>query len=91
MALSYSIYNAKAKFSEVIRLAKANKRVLITERGTPVAEVIPCKEKVETFEERLARLEKEGVVIPASNASRIFKPVVKRPGALKRFLESRNE
>lgn len=38
----------------------------------------------------IRRLEKEGVVSRAPGAKRVFKPIAKRPGALKRFLEERD-
>lgn len=93
MAVSYSIYNAKAKFSEVIRLAKSGKCVLVTERGTPVAEVVPYREHAETLEERIARLTREGVTSPVTVSPKTIarlKPLAHRPGAVKRFLASRD-
>ena len=39
MALSYSIYEAKARFSEVIRQVREGKTVPVSYRGEPVAEI----------------------------------------------------
>ena len=89
MEHAYSIYSAKAKLSEIIRLVKNNQHVVITERGTKVAEVIPYQPKTETMEARIEALVREGIIIPAKNRSQSIKPITKRPGALKRFLASR--
>lgn len=85
---SYSTYEAKARFSEVIRLARGGQAVTITWHGKPVAEVRPISD-LSTLDERLARLEERGQLIPA-RASPSFVPVVRRPGALDRFLADRD-
>ena len=41
------------------------------------------------IEERLDELERRGVLIRATNPKQPFTPVVRRPGALKRFLAER--
>jgi hypothetical protein len=39
----------------------------------------------------MAELEARGELIPARAQSRSFKPLLRRPGGLKRFLEDRNK
>ena len=41
MQRSYSIYETKAKLSEILRVVKSGKKVIVCERGTPIAEIIP--------------------------------------------------
>ena len=89
MADTYSTYEAKAKFSEIIRKVRDGNHVTITYRGREVAEIKPI-EKEETFEERLERLVKEGVITEAVDRKAPLKPIARRPGALKRFLEERD-
>lgn len=89
MPHAYSLYEAKAKFSEVIRQVRAGKRVLISYRGKNVAEIAPLP-PVESLEKRLQRLQEEGVLSPAAKPFRKWKPLARRPGALARFLESRD-
>lgn len=89
MTETYSTYEAKAKFSEILRKVREGKHVYITYRGREVAEIKPI-EKEETFEERLQRLEKEGVITEAVDRNAPLKPIARRPGALKRFLEERD-
>lgn len=87
MPRSYSIYEAKAKLSEMVRLVKQGLEVIVTERGTPVAKVIPYSNE-ETVNERLHRLEAGGYL--RKRKRKTFDVAgEKRPGGLRRFLEDR--
>jgi prevent-host-death family protein len=88
----YSTYEAKTKFSELLRKVRQGGRVVITFHGEPVAEIRPIEKAAETFEERLARLEREGQISPAAVAPArgTWKPIAHRPGALQRFLDDRD-
>ncbi len=85
----YSTYEAKAKFSEILRKVRAGDRVLISYRGETVAEIRPV-EKVESIEEKIRQLRAEGVLGPEAERKGELRPIARRPGALKRFLESRD-
>jgi prevent-host-death family protein len=89
MTSVYSMYQAKAKLSEIVRKAMRGQRVRISYRGREVAEVGPILARKESTQERLARMEAEGTVVPALGGDRAFEPVAHRPGALRRFLEQR--
>ena len=89
----YSIYDAKAKLSEIIRLVKQRKAVVITERGKLVARIIPYEE--DTFQERFSRLCDGGIVSSEKETGLASvladsQPVEKREGALQRFLDERS-
>jgi prevent-host-death family protein len=90
MKSKYSIYEAKTHLSEIIRQAKQNREVVITDRGKEVARVVPIVEAT-NFEKRLEALRQAGIITSSPNAdpSKIV-PIARRPGALKRFLETRN-
>ncbi|MFQ5504734.1 MAG: type II toxin-antitoxin system Phd/YefM family antitoxin [Planctomycetota bacterium] len=89
MKLRYSIYEAKAKLSEIIRLVKKKRRITITERGRDVARVVPVEEP-EALEERLLDLEAAGVLSgPPTGSLGGIRRVERRPGALGRLLEDR--
>ena len=88
MADTYSTYEAKAKFSEIMRKVRDGKHVYITYRGQEVAEIKPVV-KEETLEERLNRHEKEGMITRRPAKRPPLRPLAKRPGALRRFLEER--
>ena len=84
MVTTYSTYDAKAKFSEVIRRVREGETVIVSYRGDPVAEIVPAKT---SQEERNAELERRGVLIRQADAYWL----ARRPGALKRFLDERVE
>ncbi len=89
MAPTYSTYEAKARFSEVMRKVRSGQRVRITYRGEEIAEIRPITGADATVEEVVARLEDQGVLVGGGKPAGTLRPVKKRPGALKRFLESR--
>jgi len=84
----YSTYQAKAKFSELLRKVRGGKRVIVSHRGKHVAQIIPMKVP-KSFEERMKDLEDRGILSPHREPTGPLRPVFK-PGALKRFLESRD-
>ncbi len=89
MAKVYSTYEAKAKFSEILRQVREGKTVTISYHGEPVAEIRPIRMK-QTLEERFQELRARGVITPARGPRKPFKPVAHVPGALQRFLDSRD-
>lgn len=85
----YSTYEAKAKFSEVMRKVRRGQRVTVTYHGVPVAEIAPIARDAEGFAARVARLEKSGDILPSTGDFANFTPVGRKPGALQRFLDDR--
>ena len=59
MVITYSTYEAKARFSEVIRHVRDGKTVTVSYRGEPVAEIRPL-ERPTTIEQRTQELERRG-------------------------------
>ncbi len=88
---TYSMYEAKAKFSKVIRTVREGRAVTVSYRGEPVAEIRPIKPRAETIEERLEALEMSGALISPEDPRVMLGPIARRPGALARFLEDRGE
>ncbi len=86
----YSLYDAKARLSEIVRRVREGATITITYRGKPVAEVKPVVAKPRTLEEHLRYLEETGQLVRARAPYRPVKPIARRPGALKRFLKDRN-
>lgn len=91
MTITYSTYEAKARFSEVLRQVREGKTVTISYRGEPAAEIRPIPPKKQTLDERLRELERRGVLVPAKDPNAPIRPIAHRPGALKRFLDERAE
>ncbi len=89
MAHTYSTYEAKARFSEVIRKVRAGQRVVIAYRGEEIAEIRPLENRQTRLDKTIARLEERGIVSRPRRPSGGLQPLSKKPGALARFLESR--
>ena len=89
--LIYSTYEAKARFSEILRKVRLGESVFISYRGEEVAEIRPIGSE-DSQEEKLRRLEAAGVLSsPARLTPSALEPVARRHGALERFLTSRDE
>ena len=86
---SYSTYEAKARFSEILRKVRNGQRVEITYHGETVAEIRPASKGQSTLTARIAQLESEGRVATSRPRAKLI-PLAKRPGALGRFLEERD-
>ena len=92
MTLNYSVSDARARFSEVIRHVREGRTVTVSCRGEPVAEIRPVERREErTLEERLDDLRRKGCLVPAASPGQPLRPVARRPGALARFLAGRGE
>ena len=92
MALIYSMYEAKARFSEVIRQVRDGQTVTISYRGEPVAEIHSIVRLPKpTLDERLKDLERSGSLVRPVLPKRTFRPVERRSGVLSRFLSERGE
>lgn len=88
MGQSYQVAEAKAKLSAILRQVKQGRSVTIAERGKPIARVVPIMDETR-LEDRLARLEEDGALLPARGGKMVLGPGVSRRGALRRFLASR--
>jgi prevent-host-death family protein len=91
MATVYSLYDAKAKLSEIIRRVREGDTIAISYRGKPVAEIRPIAQRSQTTDERFAELTRRGVIVPSAGRRGRLRPIARRPGALKRFLRERDE
>jgi prevent-host-death family protein len=89
MATVYSTYEAKARLSELLSRVRGGETIVITHRGEEIAELRPVK-RAEGASAALQRLEDRGILSPVSAERRPLKPLARRPGALKRFLEERD-
>jgi prevent-host-death family protein len=90
MSEVYSTYEAKSRFSEIIRKVRAGKRIVIAYRGEQIAEIRPLAAPPADLEERLRELERDGIITRAADRRTAWKPLARRPGALRRFLRSRD-
>lgn len=85
-----SVYETKARLSEVLRHVKAGREVVITEHGRPIARIVPHESPEETMDARLDRLKARGLLVPAAESPKARLPAARRSaGALARFLDDR--
>ena len=90
MDISYSTYEAKARFAEVLRHVRQGGTVTVLYRREPVAQIRPVPLGEPTIEERLDELRQRGVLTGPVSAEKPIAAVQHRPGALTRFLSERN-
>ena len=87
---TYSLYEAKAKLSAIIRQVREGRHVLVTVHGEPVAEIRPVARDAGDLAARLERLAERGVLVRGEPRERALRPVARKPGALARFLADRD-
>ena len=91
---TYSLYEAKAKLSAIIRRVREGHSVIVTVHGEPVAEIRPAESAAvdNSVERRMAQWRERGVLQgPADRSTSGLKSVAHRAGALARFLADRGE
>ena len=86
----YSTYDAKARFSEILRKVREGKVITISYHGRPVAEIRPIEPRGEGIEERLRHLEDRGGIVRSEGRRGALRPILRKRGALSRFLLERN-
>jgi prevent-host-death family protein len=87
---TYSTYETKAKLSEILRKVERGRTVRISRRGKPIAEIRPLFTGPLTLERRIGELREQGVVTTPTVRARSCRPIVRREGALRRFLADRD-
>ncbi len=86
----FSTYDAKARFSEVLRRVREGRTVTVTYQGEPVAEIRPLDRTAGTGA-RMEWLRSRGALSTPERRRPKLGVVARRPGALRRFLDDRNE
>ena len=85
----YTTYDAKARFSEVLKKVREGRTITVTYHGEAVAEIRPL-DKDSGTRARVEWLETRGAIVRASDPRAPLKPLARKPGALRRFLEERD-
>ena len=79
---------AKARLSELLRDAQLGHEWTITERGKPIARIVPVAAQPMTFEERVQRLVARGVIDAAPSITAPHRPPLRLPiGIARRMLD----
>ncbi len=87
----YSLYEAKAKLSALVKQVREGRTVIITVHGQPAAELRPIdpSARPQSLAERLAELTARGVVLKPKRPDSSYPIGPRKTGALRRFLDSR--
>lgn len=86
---TYSLYEAKARLSALVRMVREGRRIVITLHGRPAIEMRAIESDAGDLAGRLASLEERGVLVRRKDP-KALKLVARRAGALKRFLADRD-
>ena len=88
---TYSLYEAKAKLSAIIRKVREGRPVIVTLHGEPVAEIRAVSPPSSGLGPRIEQLVERGIIVRNQKQESVPRPIAKRPGALKRFLDERDK
>jgi prevent-host-death family protein len=86
----YSLYEAKARLSAIVRQVREGRRVIVTVHGEPVAEIRPITRNTGDISKRLDALADRGILVRGGQNANRPRLVARRPGALRRFLSERD-
>lgn len=85
----YSAQDATSRFDEILQKVRAGERVMIEDQGEDVAEILPVR-KSASMKDAVRALEEQGIISPLVKPEGELIPIARIPGALDRFLESRD-
>jgi prevent-host-death family protein len=88
----YSLYEAKAKLSALVKQVREGRTVIITVHGQPAAELRPIdpSARPQSLDQRLAELTARGIVLTPKRPDSGSYPIgPRKTGALQRFLSER--
>ncbi len=81
------IREARINLSKLIRDVRSGMEIIITDRGTPVAKLIPAEGKSLSLEERIKNYESCGLIDPCpGNDKSILSPVELPVGFIQHYL-----
>jgi len=90
----YSVQESAAKLEEILERVRGGEKVLLTEEGQGVAEIRPIllvEKTGDPTEDAFRELVEKGILVPseAKPGEGEITPIAVKPGALARFLASR--
>ena len=86
---SVGIREAKIDLSKILKRVKSGREVVITDRGHPIAKIVPLVSENLPLEERVRRLEGQGLLRPISKKNRrpLPPPLPSSEGVAQNFLQ----
>ena len=91
MRTTYSLYEAKARLSAIVRQVREGHSVIVTVHGEPAVEIRPVGPPPADLAGRLEDLAQRGVLLEPHDPDAPLAAGPRKRGALKRFLAERNE
>jgi antitoxin (DNA-binding transcriptional repressor) of toxin-antitoxin stability system len=88
---TYSLYDAKAQLSAIVRQVREGHPVIVTVHGEPAVEIRALPSVKTGIDAKLAQMAERGVLVRPKNPAVQFRAIARRPGALDRFLTERGE
>lgn len=85
---TYSLYEAKAKLSAIVRQVREGRSVVVTVHGEPVAEIRPITATEQGIAAKLRVMQERGTLVRTSATK--TRRIARKPGALRRFLRERD-
>jgi prevent-host-death family protein len=89
---SVGIRQAKSSFSRLMRAVRRGEEIVITDRGNPIAKIVPLTRDEETNDQWIARMVAEGRLTPAPPGARMPEPLPIEPSdIMQRILQEDRE
>lgn len=85
--MTFTVREAEEHLVEILRRVREGERVVLSDEGREVAEIRPLPD---SREKGVRDLQERGVLGPLVKPEGTLSPIAERPGALARFLESRD-
>ncbi|MHB1863984.1 MAG: type II toxin-antitoxin system Phd/YefM family antitoxin [Gemmatimonadaceae bacterium] len=91
MRTTYSLYEAKARLSAIVRQVREGHAVIVTVHGEPAVEIRPVAPPRAGLAARLEDLARQGALVEPRDPEAPLAVGPRMRGALRRFLAERNE
>ena len=87
--INVGVREAKINLSKLLKRALKGQEVIITDRGKPVAKIVPIPQDRLSLAERIAKLEEQDLLGPVrkGRAMRLPPPLPAREGIAQEFLQ----
>ena len=91
--IKIGLREANIHFSKYIKMVKRGKEIIVTDRGTPIAAIRPLLQGLSSTEERIAEMEKRGILKRPTTKVFLLRKLVAVPGkpVSKALMEERDE
>lgn len=88
-AKTVGVREAKNRLSALLKAVRRGQEWIITDRGEPVARLLPMPAKEPTFDERIRMLEEAGILRPPNPDQRPLPPPIRLdpPDLAQRYLQ----